>query len=438
MVPMFALVSVYATQVIGLCNFYMFFSSTKANNYAYIELWPWLVLAFASFFVLHWFLKTPRALPQVITATALCCVVTLAVMSLWFIHVSTSMGWIFAWGMLASSIIQACLLHLNGCSPHSVLLCCELPVIGILFLLWMHEGTVYYLPGYYLVCTLVALLASFLSLGLMKMQSPTGQNDGNRPAATATAMACFVAMGALACGFVSFASATASSAVSNVSTLINWLWDSILTAINNFFIWLASLFPVSSEAVEWEMEATQVNPEDYEEITALDPSIIMALGALTIIAIVVWLMWLVFKFRKFKLHRIEVQARYRRPQKAKKTVSIWARFKAFCKAIVSRIAFSIRLFCKRNTPQGAVIVLSKLGRYRGYGRHHTESYHSYLTRLQTICHDPRLQTLSTALDGTLYGADTTACSLTPKDYRQLRKAVRALEKTKKAKKPADS
>lgn len=436
--PWLGIFTVYLTEVATLCNLFMFFSSTKANGYSYVELWPWLLLASVTFFALRWFLKEPRPLAHVIGLSAGCGLVTLGVMSLWHIHVITMMGWGFAWLFITITIIRAPFLLLGNCTTQGVVLGCELPVVGIAFLLWMDACDVYALPPYYAVCTVVILLLNIASLSVVRMYS-VGGTQLNLNGVVTTVVVCFGALGGLAVAFVHFAGAGAAATVRNTSLAITWIYTTILSAIVAFVTWLASLIPTSDAgAIEMEAMETMTLEMEAEELAEIDPRILMVLSVLVLVLVLYGLLVLFLKVRAWKVKVGRQVVAYHRPTQVVERISLWRRLRDFFKRLYKRCAFQVAVFIKRNTPQGAVIVLSRIGKTRGIARDVGESYGHYLRRLSALCHSvdanasALLETLAEQLNVALYSPQgVVAMPLRQRDYQCMRRGVKKVARQRK-------
>lgn len=433
--PLFPAVAVLLTHTTAACNMHTFFSCTASNDYAYIELWPWVLLTLASFFILHFFLKQERPLGQLAVVIATCFAVTVAVMSLFFIHVEGVVAWLTAWAFLAYTMLRACTLNLGEGDAQTVLLCCELPVMGIPLLLWVRTSEVCNIPTYYISSAIFVLLLSFIALTSIRMEHANDATHAQKLTAIGTTTLCFGVIGAVCYGFIQFAATYMATAVSATSALLMRICTAIFAALNAFLLWFVSLFPAG------EMEALDAVPAETVAVADTSVSEEMNTTVLIFMAIALALLilgaviWLIFRFRKVAFRNVQGRANvYRRPRQVVERVSLWARFVAFVQRKYHRLRFWLTVLYKRNTPQGAVILLSHLGKKRGMAQQTGESYRKYLLRLAAQCTaDDKAQhllhTLADTLDQTLYAPTSTAQGLCAKEYRYLRKTARKLPKT---------
>lgn len=438
--PTFVSVSLYLTEVTAMCNWYIFFSSTQANGYGYMSLWAWLGLSLLVYAVVHQFLKQERPLPHVVALGGICFFITAIVMSLWFIHVTSWLAWGFAWAALAFSVVRGCVYNLHGCQAQGVLLGCELPLMGLALMLWFQEGGVYHLPDGYALATVAILFVNFMALIIVRMHTHVDSAHGRdwlNGGALATLGICFGGIALLAVGFVHFATGLASTTVSKTSSLIAWIWDTIWGLITAFFLWLVSLFP-ETEAVPYELEAVDTT-QLMEDVAAMEEPNYAALvvaGILVVVAIVGGLLWMLYKFRKLQLGKHRLHIAYKRPQQKVSKRSLWDHFKAFCLARYQAFSFACAIFFKRNTPQGAVLMMAKMAKPRGAGKAPGESYGQYLARLGALCQThapdamPLFAQLSQMLDVALYAPHPPKDTLAVEDYRAMRKAVSKLHRIK--------
>lgn len=430
--PLFSLITVYLTQVITMCNLYMFFMSTENYNFQSIELWPWVLLSLVTFIILHLFLRTPRPLPQVIILTVVCFLISIVIMAMFFIHVVGFFAWFFAIGFIAFTFGLALNLNLQDADTLTVLRWCELPVMGIVLLLWLSVSPLYYFPPYYLGLAVVMLILNFIALTMTRMNNTSYKNRGDRISAISAVSLCLVSLGALACGFVYFASSFASKTVATTSSAISWITGLISSTISAFFAWFVSLFPEAEEyASEIDYTATEEMLGASEGIslpTSDDMTAVLILG--TILAVCL-LVFVVFKLRKSKLSVGKIKLGYKRPQQTSEKVSFLKKFKEFLHRIYSNLRFKITVFLKRNTPCGAVIMLAKIGRLHGVSKNVGESYHSYLLRLAPLVDDSAklpLETLAAIIDSSLYAPQKLDKKLSHKDYKIMRHAVARIRK----------
>lgn len=443
--PTFVPVSLFLTEIAAMYNWHLFFFSTETNGYGYIDLWPWLLLSLAAYGVVHSFLRRPRELMQVVILGGVCCLVTTLVMSLAFIHVTGTSAWVTSLIGVIFCSIRGTMHALHGCEPQGVQLGCELPLIGMALMLWLHEGGVYQLPPYGVVTTLAILFFNFLALVIVRMHG-SGTQTHQRPwrsgGVLVTLAVCFAGLLALASAFTQFASGFAARTVSQTSNAILWLWTWVTDGINRFFAWLASLFP-PAEAVPYEMEAMDMTMlEEMETMGEADYTALIIAGIGIAIAIIGALIWLVYQFRKLKMGRLHQRIGYKRPHQSVDKQSIWKRLRTFFLVKYHAFVFEWTVFFKRNTPQGAVLTLAKIGKTRGAGQQPGESYGHYIARLAQLCHghapqvEPSMMRLGAILDEALYSDQPPKQTLCVGDYRAMRKAVSKLQRIKAKKKSA--
>lgn len=431
--PIFSILMVYLTEVAAYCNLMMFFSSTKANNYAYVEMWPWLALCTLFFLGLHWFLQGQRTLEQMVAVVAVSTVGILVIMSLLYIHVVTLLGWGFAWSLIAISVIRGAFLLLRGCDTHLVLLGCELPLAGIGFLLWMDACQVYYLPPYYIVCTMAVLLLNLVGLSLARMYSINGAGGMNNGAVVTTATVSFGVLGGISALFVRFAAGSASATVGKTAELMGWVYTWVTTVLMAILNWFLSLFPVPEyDSMDMESQESYAADLNMEEMQEMNPQVLVIAGLVVVAVIVFFIVRLFLKMRKLRMTMKGRTVQYHRPHQRVEKQSLWKRFLAFLRRCYGRVAFSVAVFCKRNTPQGTMLVLLRLGKQRGLAKETGESYGGYLNRLSQACHsvDPHgaelMQGLAVTLDGALYGAEPVQATFTVGQYRTMRHTLQKL------------
>lgn len=430
--PVFSTFCVYLTEVIALCNIYNFFTIEQGKPTP-LELWPWLLLAMGTFLVLHLFLKQDRPLYQVCLVAAVCFFITLVVMSLFFIRENSWVAWGFAWGLFAISAVRASMLNLQVCDVNTVLLLCEIPALGVAFLIWVAEGGVLYLPTYYLVFTIGMLVITLLSLTLARICAVGGDGGGEKNLAALGATAVSLgAIGLLASGIAKISAAGASATVSTTTSLIAWIYNLIASVLSAIWNWFASFFPeVESQPLDLTVEDIQAALETAEESGGNQGGVVFLIIVLTVL-ILGALIWLFVRYRNLKLSRHKKRLRYTRPRQVVEHVSLWARWKAFWRRRYEAIAFSVRVMTHRNTPQGAAIMLAKIGSSRGHGKAVGESYYHYLHRLAPLCQDQdatvaqTMVELAEILNATLYAPCKTEKTLRPKAYRAMRQAVAQL------------
>lgn len=433
-VPLFSVYAVYLTEVVAYCNLFMFFVSTPTYNYGRIELWAWLGLVTAVFYGLHWYLQGQRSVTAVTVVTVLWVVAGIGVMSLGFIHVGSWSVWLAAWIIVAISIVRAPFYLLKDCSTYTVLLGCELPVVGICFLLWMHSAQVYYLPTYYIVCTFGVLAMNLLGLAMARMYSVTGAVKDKGPMVTTIGL-CLGVIGGFCYGFVHLASGFATTAVEKTTAFVTWLYVTITSIIWAFFVWIDSLFPVPQyESTSTGYTELEVAESDLPEAAELNKTALMVVVTLLILAGVGLLLHMFWTVRKRKLTTKGLKNRYQRPTQKVDRLAFWRHLKQMLKKAWQHLVYQVKIFTRRNTPQGAVIVLGKIGRTRGVGRSAGESYGAYLLRLADLCtpFDPSagqsLRKLASILDNTLYGGGVQNQSLSVREYENMRYAVAKIEK----------
>ncbi|WP_409969560.1 hypothetical protein RFF05_06520 [Bengtsoniella intestinalis] len=431
--PLFSLLMAYLTEVTAFCNLMMFFASTKANNYAYVEMWPWLALCAVYFLGLHLFLRGQRTLEQTVVVVIGSLVAILSVMSLLFIHVVTIVGWGFAWSLIAITVVRGAVLLLRGCDTHTVVLGCELPMFGIGFLLWMDACQVYYLPPYYIACTVGVLLLNLVGLSLARMYSINGANGMNNGAVVGTAAMSFGAIGIVAALFVRFASVGAKTAVDKTTQFVTWLYNLMISAVTAILNWFLSLFPVSDyDAMDLELGESVSLAGEMEEMQELNAELLMAMVIVGFALVLLAILRLFFKLRKMRLSMKGHILPYHRPHQRVGKRSLWKRFLAFLQRCYQRLAFSVTLFFRRNTLQGTVLILLRLGKKRGLAKGVGESYGAYLHRLSTACAGvdaevaQSMSQLATMLDATLYGGATDHGGFTAHQYEKMRHTLRKL------------
>lgn len=435
--PPFTTTALYLTEVTALCNFYVFFAGVEAYGYGYIALLPWLALSLVVFTFIHWYVQQERSLGQVVAVGAVCCLVMSVVMSLWFIHAHTVWSWIFAWLFMGISVARACVFNTTKMGLGATLTHCELPIIGIGFLLFMTSGAVFVLPAYQIEVTIAVLLVSILALAVTKMQVAGGYGVLGDKAALATILACFAVMGGLAYGFVQLLASRVANTAYALTQLVSRCIAFVFSLIEAAFLWWASLFPETS-GESFDMAATEA-VEMMEEVAEEEPSalamlILMVIGAAVILMGLVWLLGLL---RKVRIKRRRLQLRYTRPQQRVERGSLWKRFCAFIRRVWGNLSFHYRLLRQRNTPKGCALWLSLLGKRRGVAKAVGESYYAYLNRLAVLCaplHQEGAQAmtqLAIVLNNTLYAPQSTPQTLPPKHYALMRKTLGQLEKQKK-------
>lgn len=431
--PLFALVALHLTETVSLCNLYLFFMCTADKGYGYMELWPWMLLSLATFFILHFYLRPGRSLGAFAPVCLACFAITALVMSLWFIHVEGILAWIGAWFFLAITTLRACLLNLDGSDTNGVLLHCELPALGIVLLLWLSEGQVFYFPPYYMVCTLLCLGLCLLALTLTRMNTAGGAGDGNQATALGTTALCLGVM-TLITGLVAhLTQGYISATVSRGKDLALRLITTLGTGLQAFFLWLISLFPAGEEA------PLELIPEETQEIAdvattgEINSALLLLLAGLCVGLILLALCWVLFRLRRLRLRRLSPNATYRRPAHQEKRGGFWTGILAFFRQKWGQFRFTLRVLLKRNTPQGCGILLAQIGEKRGVLRGVGESYPHYLRRLAPLC-DPQagqnLAQLAQVLEHHLYAPQIPTTPLPHQAYAQMRRAVRQLEKVK--------
>lgn len=432
--PSFTMLALCITETIAICNFYVFFSSTENYNYSYIELWPWLVLVIGTFFLFNVFLRNERELAHVVLLCVLCCVISIAIMSLYFIHIDGIIAWAIAWAFIGGTIVRSCLINFNTSDINSVITHCEVPSIGIAFLLAISATDFYYMPPYYIVLAVAALVFNVLALTVARIHEIGGSGEARHGSAIIAATVCISVIAMVSSVIARLTSGIASSAVTTTTLGISWIFSTIGKLLTAFWLWFASLFP---EAEVIPMETETADAVVSAESGAMDVISSGALGTLAIImaaSVLCLLLWLFFKFRKKGLRRQKIKLTYKRPKQVVEKISLWRRFLAFVRARYRKLVFEITVRSKKNTPEGAVIMLAKIGKKHGAAKENGESYHAYLKRLIPLCRDEdakavvALESLSEIIDSRLYAPMKTTQKLSAKEYRRMRSAVSNVKK----------
>ncbi len=430
--PTLVTISVYLTETVALCNIYMFLYSTQDNGYGAMELWPWLVLSLLTFWGMHWLTSGGCSLQQLVCAGVVCFGVSGGVMAGWFIQSEEIFPWIVALFFLAVTTLRGCMLNLDLCSIDTVLNHCELPAMGVAFLLWMAEGGVFYLPAYYLIVSLVVLGVNILALSLARAEMVGGVVGEGIGGAQATTALCLVGVGGLAALYTKFVAEMAATAVATTTSFIAWLATEIYTAYANFMGWLLSL--ASTEGVEMPVmeneEITEILEVEMAEMG--DTSILAVIGVVALVLACLALIQLFLRFRRMKLSRETGEIKYKRPEIKRKRFGFWRNILSFIQKKYSALRFFIWAHFHRNTPQGALVLLENLGEKRGVPRGRGESYRSYLERLHAQCVTQNVEgaegltELAEALDVALYSDKPTQSGPTSATYRAIRRAVAGL------------
>lgn len=421
--PLFTKTAIYMTEVVGMCNFYTFFASREEYNYACIEMLPWLLLSLATFFVVHIFLKKERPLSQVVTLSIISFLITVVIMSVFFIHVTGIIAWIITWVFLGISTIRATMLNLEDSDLKSVLVRCELPALGIALLFCLNTSTIYYFPAYYMPLTLVVLLLNLLALTITRMHTLGASDESKSSSAIATAIICLLTIGGVSITIAYFTASIAAITVEKTTTAISWLSSTLYSIVTGFFTWLFSLFP-ETEYHNGEMEPVTYATTELGDMAEISTNAFTITLVCIAIAVVILILGLLFKFRNLKLGKKRIQRTYQRPQQVTEKIALLTRIKAFIITQLQRIYFEFTVISKRNTPEGAVILLSRIGKKHGVVKQKGESYHNYLHRLRPFCRETQLlEELSSIIDQNLYGKDEKNKNLTIKGHKTLRKII---------------
>ncbi|WP_317856332.1 hypothetical protein [Chakrabartyella piscis] len=437
-ISLHSIFAVYITQVTALCNLYLFFSATRSANNPMIPMVPWLFLAILNFGVVYLFLRKERAFAHLVYLGVFCYVILTVIMSLFFVKTTGIISWFIIWCFLAIPSAMACTLNLSGVKPQTVLLCCECPAMGLALLLFMGTGGVFAFPAENAICTGFALLFSFISLTMHKLEGKKEISDGKKKQAIATIISCFIGLGLLSAAFVSFA---LDGTAKVVNTTTNWVITAItwiLFQLNRFVEWFFSLFPTP------EAEVLEISPPESNGIATAEEVMLEGdysiIGIILIVAlcvlIICLLVWVLRRFGKNKLEKTMKTSRYHRPKIKVKKESFWHKIIAFLKKKYENLKFEIRLLHMRNTPKGTMLMLIKIGKTKGYHIEMGESYRSYLLRLQQHCIESDESVKSTffiladVLDHTLYAPEPVSHSLTKRDYKKMRIAISHLQPLK--------
>lgn len=432
----FPRLTVYLCQVAALCNLFLFFISTEANGYQSIQMLPWLLLSTALFLMLHRS-KNSRPLGQIALMAVAGFVVTGLVMSLWFVHVEGFGTLVAAWVFFAITTALGSATHFTPCSVHQVLLGCELHAMGIALLLWLSEGGVFFLPSEALISTFTVVLLNLIALISMRVGSCGGDWRGQQAISATATLLLVLFQGGFALLVVRFTIGVATAAVSGVTTATRWVGTGLATLITQFFAWLASLIPspdLQSEAIYEGQEIISV--ESMEEMTELDPRILILLAVIIGAIALCFVLWLLFKFRHWRLPSLSLNSEPAPEVTRTRTSPLWELLKSLFLAQWAKIQFLHALLTHRNTPQGAVILLSRVGGSRGLSRQQGESYGNYLARLAPLCTEKNpavaqsLAALSTSLDSALYGTHQGENPLSPADYGRMLRVIARLPRQK--------
>lgn len=417
--------AIYMTEVVGLCNFYTFFASREEYNYARIEMLPWLLLSLLFFGCLHLFLQKERPLGQIIIVSIASYFITVVIMSLFFIHVTGIIAWMITWVFLGITIIRAAMIQLEDCDLKSVLVRCELPALGIAFLLCLNTSEIYYFPPYYMALTIAVFLFNLIALTITRM------NSLGATASVSTTTLCILAVGVIATAIAYFTTTLAATVVAKTSAVISWLSNWIYTTIAQFFSWFFSLFPDVEYQAE-SMEAAQATSTEMAEMAEISSSNITAFLICITIAIVCFVLWLLYKFRKILFHKRTISRVYQRPQQVTEKIKFFSRIKTWLNHLFKKLQFELILISKQNTPEGSAIILSRIGKKRGVKKQEGESYHSYLNRLAPLCNQTvLLEKLANIIDDNLYATIKTSENLSAKEHRLLKKSINSIYHTKK-------
>lgn len=442
---LFSAFALSLSQTAALCNLYLFFGTTQSTQPSTIAFWPWLGCSALSLLMLHLFLRKERTVTQIASLGCGCTAVTCLVMLVFFTEANGVFAWVCAVAFLLITSVTVCVTPLGAFHPQSLLLCCELPAIGIgLLLIFAQSGVLAY-PADYAAGTLALFLFSLLALATAKYDTATTpQERGKQAAALATTLTCFAGLGAVCAAYVAFASAGAAQTVARGAAVVSAACTMLLQGLNAFLTWLFALFPAYEGSLpDSEMGSVSISASGGGGSTGSGAAAAVALGILCLLALAgaVWLFWQ-NRGKRLQAHSKPVQ--YQRPTTTQIKPSFWQRLWAAMLQKWDALCLAMRLMHLRNTPSGAAILLAQIGAKRGCAKKDSESYAAYLARLATLygASDPaaaqNFARLSAMLSRALYAPPHSAqhgnaappqgkCphpeNLSAKEHRHLRRCI---------------
>ena len=379
---------------------FMIFGNNGGRAALSIGVWPWLILAMASFALFRLFLRRERTLPYAVAFLAGAYVATVAVLLVFFVDLPSLLSTIVA--ALFWSIPLWRIYLLTAAPPEFKKLTMRLDIIIFVllfvFLYVVGTGSPY---ARALPCV-ISLLLCLTSLIIMKT-TESGVNEGGKIRGASVMLAYLLLIGAAITVFILFASASLGDAIASGAAALLYEIKRFFGLLGRILIWLISFLPAPDH--RGESPSDIITPPAFEaqgeaDIIYAGPTAFMVIVCVFAALALVFLIIAVARYRSSALGGKRLQktaAIKRRSPRARES---------FLRQLISRVKFFGYSILYRNTPQGVFVWLERWGRAHRRGRSQSETQRKYLMRLSADIpqHEAALLDLADALDASWYGA----------------------------------
>ncbi|MCL2616099.1 MAG: DUF4129 domain-containing protein [Defluviitaleaceae bacterium] len=260
----------------------------------------------------------------------------------------------------------------------SMLVCCELSILGTAFLLLLQLARP--LPELVMLC-FIAIALNLTALSLLRVMQ---QDKTNVQAPGMQRSFLLVGIGAIIFIFAAFLGVMLLPALRGVITsALGAVWQAVVAAAR-LFGWLLHLLMSRFTPDEIDMplpppaESMIIQAPTEIEYILIPEALIYTMLALFIAAIAAALVYFIYKSRGFRLRGITlsfaIKARSRSP-------SIFSVIIAALARLLGIMAFHMRLLLRFNTLAGVFVRIEHRGKRCGYPRHPSEPPREYLMRV---------------------------------------------------------
>ena len=397
---------------------FMIFGTKGGRATLSIGVWPWLMLATASFALFRLFLRRERKLPHSVAFLAGAYVATVAVLFVFFVDLPSLLSTIVAALFWTVPLWRIYFLTATPPAFEKLTMRLDIIIFVLLFVLLYIVGT----GGTYaraLPCV-ISLFLCLASLIIMRA-AESGVNKGGKIRGASVMLTFLLLIGAAITVFILFASASLGDAIASGAAALLYEIKRFFELLGRFLVWLVSFLPAPDHSAGSPLDT--MAPPAFEaqgeaDIIYAGPTAFMVIVCAFAALVLVFLIIAVVRYRGSSLGG----------KRLKKATAIKRRSprarESFLRQLISRVRFFGYSILYRNTPQGVFVWLERWGRAHRRGRSQSETQRKYLMRLFADIpqHEAALLDLADALDARWYG-DPSLSQLSRHELIKLRRKL---------------
>ena len=397
---------------------FMIFGTNGGRAALSIGVWPWLILATASFALFRLFLRREHTLPHAVAFLAGAYAATVTVLFAFFVDLPSLLSTIVALIFWSVPLWRIYLLTAAPPAFEKLSMRLDMIIFVLLFVLLYIAGT----GGPYaraLPCA-ISLILCLTSLIIMRTTG-SGVNEGGKIRGASVMLAFLLLVAAVITVFLLFASASLGNAIASGAAALLYGIKRFFELLGRVLIWLISFLPApdhSDESLSDIMAPPVFEPQGDAESIDTGPAAFIVIVCVFAALVLAFLIIAVVRYRGSVLGG----------KRLRKTTAIKRRSSraraSFLRQFIGRVRFFGYSILYRNSPQGLFVWLERWGRAHRRGRSQSETQRKYLMRLSAVIpqHEAALLGLADALDARWYG-DPSASQLSRHELIKLRRSL---------------